>query len=914
MGNSTAEKTAPHSPLDDEKFIPKLDLSAPSLISCARDYLTACEERMRELIEKNISPLHVHRIRSLMIDRLILAVFYKFQREFAQSGFDPATSCSLMATGGYGRREMSLLSDIDLLLIHNTGARKEVKSFIEKMLYVLWDLSLDVGHAVRTLASCRKIMRDDHTVLTAMLDLRLLAGRADDFNDLIYDRTRLFKNRSFRKKFMQAKVAERSARLKKFGGSVYLLEPHIKEGEGGLRDLHLIRWLAQIMGMKGSFQGLEKAGYFGSEVRLALESALEFFLNLRNRLHLFSHKRTDQLNFEAQIRLAAALGFQDRTDSLGVEKFMQSVYAATGQVDDSLNMFIQKVSSQQSSRWDRLLSLIKTRRLDAYFKIRDGKIHASPGSSFAANPARLMSAFEWVQKTGADLHFATREQITGSLPRMDESFRNDPEVCRIFRTMMANYRHLGRALFAMHETHFFDALIPEFRTVRHRMQHDVYHVYTVDTHSLFAIEELSLLEADDAYAREFPGYRKAMQEVEKKDLLGLGLLFHDIGKGKGKNHSVIGAKMARNIMTRFGYADADIAVVEFLVLSHLLMPHLSQRRDLEDASMIREFAHSMQTADRLNMLYVLTWADIRAVSREAWTSWKGHLLQTLYEKTRVALTTQSNMEDQVKRRVADVRNALLGRIRTKIGGDLINTFLVSISPRYVLSNTDEEIISHFNMISSFGGDQFFFQEKETENGLFSEVFIYTLNNPRVLPLVTGAMLSLDVNIFTMENFTLKDGHVLIKMHVQSQGGQSLKRAGQDDSLKDALKSVFEGKHRVQELIARRKKPVFLQKKTIQRAKTRVHIDNDVSAYYTVIDIYTHDRVGLLYDIIECLIGKGCYVEVSKISTKVDQVVDTFYVQDIFGHKILHQSKLNEVRQALYDVIEGQKQAGVSQVL
>lgn len=881
---------------DYDRFLPPLTLTGGDLTGTCRDYLAAANDKIRYLMTHHIYPLDVHKVRSLQVDRLITGLFGHFK----QLGQGPG-ACALMATGGYGREEMALMSDIDLLLITGNDDPDRYGALIEKILYILWDLKLEVGHAVRSLAENRHLMQRDHTILTALLDVRLIAGDQRFYRDLVRLRQNMLKNRSFLKSLLKTKIRERVARLKKYGGSVYLLEPHLKEGEGGLRDIQFIRWLAKMTGLGGGFEDLRRAGLLDDGACQHLVCAFNYYLDLRNRLHLLTGRKGDQLNFDAQRILARELGYKDTAASLGVEKFMREFYVTAGQVNTIVKTFIQKVTARQQGLLVNLVSRLRMRRLDENFKIVHGRIATVSPLVFEKHPRCLMTVFEHVQKTGLGLHFQTKDLIRKNLFRVDEAFRRDPEVCERFQLLVGRFKNLGKALFAMHEVRFFDAFIPEFGIIRSRMQHDVYHVYTVDTHSLFAVEELSKLCDDPDYERRFPSFKRAMLAVKRPDLLSLGLLFHDIGKGQGGNHSVIGARMAHDIMTRLGYPERDKKEVEFLVRSHLLMPHLSQRRDLEDLQMIREFARSLENLDRLRMLYVLTWADIRAVSSEAWTAWKGRLLESLYEKTRTLLEREETAEDDIARRVKTVRQEILNRMSDRVDARRLQKFLDSISPRYVVAHTDEEIFEHFHLLTGHDDQGLLFTEKERES--LSEILVYTMHNPRVIPLVTGVLLALDINILTMENFMLTDGHILIKMRVQSRGKMSLRQAELVGALKRHLDDVFQGRRRVEDLIARRRQPEFMLKKPVQRAETRVHIDNDVSAYYTVIDVYAHDRLGLLYDIISCLVKHGTYVDVSKISTKVDQVVDTFYVKDIFGHKITAKTKIKEMRSALLEVIK-----------
>ncbi len=884
--------------------MPKLSFAEGAVTQIASQYLKGCNKIIAQLISQEISPIDIHRFRSQMIDQLIVGLFEKFSKELNPKQKEEYKSISLIATGGYGREEMAVLSDIDLLFLSEAGSADFCRNLSEKILYVLWDLKLDVGHAVRTVAESYQFIEEDQTIFTSHLDMRLLVGDEALFKDLRTTKRGLLKKASFQKKMFLEKVNERNERLKKYGGTVYLLEPHIKEGEGGLRDLQFIRWLGRIIQLKSSFAAFKEVGLVNDQVCEELEFAFKFYLRLRNELHVLLKRKSDQLNFETQVVLAREMGFIDDETSLGVENFMRAYYTVATQVNRHVRALVQKIASHLKVKLSKTTSQGKDRVLDENFCVSDGAIKVRDDQLFQNNFHALMNLFLHVQRTGLGVHFVTRDQIMKELHRVDDAFREDPGVCRDLKSLMGDFNNLGKALFAMHDVHFFDFLIPEFQRIRNRIQHDVYHVYTVDAHSIFSVNEVSHLVKDPEYTKEFSLYRQAALQIERKDLFSFGLLFHDIGKGVGGDHSIKGAEIADRIMQRLGYSDSDRQIVEFLVRSHLIMSHLSQRRDLQDVHMIAEFAKAVGSLDKLNMLFVLTWADVRAVNAEAWTQWKDTLLQTLYEMTAEVLASKQSAEAFVRKKVTDVRKAILKRMRTKIDSEKLEFYLQSISPRYVLSHTDEEIREHFRLITNHDDSSLLFVEKEIDQGTFSELLIYTLSNPRVMPLVTGVLLALGINIFTIENFMLSDGHVLIKMRVQSVGKDSLRKVGVVDVLRQNLYDVFLGRRHIKDLIIKRKRPQFMQKKPVQKAETEIHIDNDVSGYYTVIDVLTHDRLGLIYDIVNCLVSQGCYVELSKISTKVEQVVDTLYVKDIFGQKITDKHKLEEIKRVLSDVIGG----------
>lgn len=889
--------------IEAKRFAPDIGHFSDGSIEALKNYLKLCDDRIAQMVNESISAKIVHRVRSEMIDQLIRYLLRNESKVYSNW----SDVLVVAATGGYGRQEMSLMSDIDILVLYQSGYQDLATDLMQRILYVLWDLKFDVGHAIRDLQECRKQMVEDHTIMTAMLDVRKIEGSQVQFDQLIQLCQKNLNNQSFCRNFIQQKIIERQERLKKYGGSVYLLEPQIKEGEGGLRDLQLIRWLAKAGGFADGFSGLLQAGLLEQLEYEALNQGLDYLLHLRNKLHIMAKRKGDQMNFQVQRALAKDLGYVDDSTSLAVEKFMQNYYAVAESIRFQLKNLIQRLTSPVETGRFGFLKRNRGKVLDSHFVVLNQKIAAVEKDIFVKDPVQFMRAFEHVQNLGLGLHYSTRELITKSLDLVNDEFRMNAEVQKSFKSIMSNYRNLGKTLVAMHEVHFFDLLLPEFFEVRNRMQHDAYHVYTVDTHSIFAVQELTRLETDAVYQENFPMFYQVLKDVKRRDLLSISVLYHDVGKGQGGSHSVIGARMAKSAMQRLGYSEQDCEVVEFQVLSHLLMPHLSQRRDLEDLHMVSEFAKAMGSIERLNILFVLTWADIRAVSSEAWTDWKGRLLQSLYEKTKSIMESERSSEDYIRERVKDVRIEILRRMENKVDPDKLQRFLSSISPRYVVAHSDQEIYEHFHLLTGHDDSHFLFVEKEIARDSVSEILIYTLENPRVIPLVTGVMLSLDINILSMENFLLSDGHVFIKMTVQSSRGLSLREAGLVNSLRSNLHDVFVGLKNVDELIAKRKKPDFLLRKPVQRLESSVKVDNDVSAYYTVIDVFAHDRLGLLYDIVTCLVENGCYVDVCKISTKVEQVVDSFYVKDIFGHKITSKDKLTDIKKSLLTVVNEQDQ-------
>lgn len=886
-------------PDDFDRHVPPFAIEGEALAD-SQAYLQECLNRLKELHEGHCHAEHLLGIRSRMIDRLVVTLFDHF-RDFArQKTGQEEKDIVLIAQGGYGRREMNIFSDIDLLFISPKKKGAFLETLTEKLLYVLWDLGMEVGFATRTVPECRKLMGEDVTIMTSLLDIRYLAGSEPLFKELSTELDKAYHSPANRKKFIEKKLGEKRARIEKHGGSVFVLEPNVKESAGGLRDLQTAIWIAQLKNRGDSYEELLDLGLLTEEEYNALIQARNFLWRIRNELHLMVGKKVDLLTFHRQEAIAPRMGFANSEGILGVEKFMQSYYKLAYQAATITETLIRKLTVSEPGI-SRLFQKLKAKNLDENFKTLDDQIIVKDKKIFKEDPLQMMILFKHVQETGFSIHPETKDHLRAHTHLVDDAFRYNPEAIKLCREMLGQYRNLGHTLFAMHDVHFLDEWFPEFKKLRCRVQHDSYHIYTIDTHSIFAVNELSKLEKGD-YGSKFDFYNDVMKTIPRPEMLTLGLFVHDIGKGEGGSHSIKGARIARNITKRLGYTEEEQTTIDFLVLSHLMMPHLSQRRDLEDPELIIQFARSMGTMENLNMLLLLTWGDIRAVGPDAWTDWKGSLLERLYEKTKQVITSGEFSKEKTLERVTRVKEALISKIGDRHSREEFQRYLASMPPRYFFAMSDLEIEQHFLVQKKTAMEDFVMEAMQVNGQNMNEVLIYTLNAPQILSLVTGVLLAFSLNIIGADVFQTNNGHVLVVLRVTDAAGRAINDPMVFDSVRNNLKGVLFGQLRVDELIAKRQIPDYLAKKPVQKAPGKVLVDNDVSAYYTVIDIYAHDRVGLLYDITRTLHQLGCYVDVSKISTKVEQVSDVFYVKDIFGHKITSADKIRSIKKALLEVV------------
>jgi [protein-PII] uridylyltransferase len=866
----------------------------------ARAYLKQCREQLKTLHRSGFPSDQILRLNTLYVDDLVLTLFERADWLFQESHPNASRKCALIALGGYGRHEMSPHSDVDLLFLYPDRPEEYVNQLTDAILYVLWDCALDVGNASRSVKDCRKILREDAVTFTSMLDARYLAGDkqvATDFFKIIEEE---IANRNQQQFFIEEKFKETEERRKRFGGSVYILEPNVKESEGGLRDLQTLIWYARVLKGVRKVEDLVTEKILNPDALRDFLAARSFLWQVRNALHFRTDQKNDQITFQYQEEIAKELGFKEEGGILAVENFMQAYYGHAANIKRITSMGIASLVESP----ERKLKLIKKKEanhLGEDFAIVQEKILAKRPDVFEKDPLNLMRVFLIAQREKADLDEATRALIIQGLSAADENFAERADVNRLLRELFGELSGLGRVLQLMHECRVLDKVIPEFGEVLYRPQHDVYHIYTVDTHSIFAVGELSKLK-EGVYDQEFPILKEILSQTPRHDLLAFGVFFHDVGKGRGKNHSIVGAEMAARAAERMGYPEKDREAIEFLVKSHLLMPHLSQRRDLDDANLIIQFAKSMQLVDNLNMLFILTWADIRAVGPEVWTPWKGSLLTELYTRTKLVLESGSFTKEGVDKMVAAMKERVIASVADRVNSKDRADYLSNMPVKYFLGHSPEEISRHLELIALSGFEQLLIQISVLEKENLNELILYTLGTPGLLPKTTGVLAANDLNIIEAKQYLSKTGHALLILRFTDSQGQVLREERRFELFKKDLQDIFEGRLRVAALIDERKKPLWMQKKLARTFPTRVEIDNDVSAYYTVIDIYTHDRVGLLYQIFTALSGLGLYVDVSKISTKVDQVADVFYVK-IFSDK-LWSRKAKTHHSELMRVIEG----------
>jgi len=869
------------------------------LLEASRRFLDHHQARIREEHAGGAAGRNVVGSLTSLTDTLIRNLYRSVSADLPDQA---AGSCALIAIGGYGRGELNPRSDVDVMFYYSGKTKNLAEQISERMLYLLWDLGLEVGYSVRMAKDCLEMAERDITARTALLDSRFLVGDEALFRDYetsVFEQV-LSKNTQA---FIREKIEENTRRLQKYGSSVFLLEPNIKEGEGGLRDLHTAIWVARVKFKAKTLRDLVIKAVLTEREAEQFEEAFDYLWRIRNELHYISGRKNEQLHFDQQEKIARFLGYADNRTAPAVEQFMQNYYSHATRVEHLSSGLIAKATQQEDSSF-KILGYLTRRSLDESFYALRGELRPTRPDIFESDPAKMMTAFLLSQRHGVRLSIPLKGMIRDNLHRINDRVRRQKAMAEGFLEILRNPLRVAETLRDMHHLQFLNHFIPEFGNIYCKVQHDAYHIYTVDVHSLFAIEEIVKLWQGD-YRGKKPLLTQVANDIEKKDLMLLAVLFHDIGKGSGKDHCNKGADMIPTIARRLGLGKEDSQRLEFLVRNHLLMTHISQRRDLHDDKLIVQFARTMGMSENLKMLYLLTFADVKAVGPDVWSEWKALLLQELYEKTYEVLERGDFRLERRSEKVRNRKRKVVELLQDEFGERTVKDVLKTMGTRYLLSHRSADIVEHIRLVLSRGEKTLVMKIEHEPQGQYSQLTISTLDIPGLFSKITGVMAANGINILGAQIFTKGNGVALDTLQVRSPGGELITSPEKWQRVEEDLISVIEGRARVDELVRKRHRPSLLSGRPKPRSPNRVEIDNEVSDEYTVVDIYAHDKIGLLYQITKTLKELGLYIGVSKISTKVDQAADTFYVQDIFGQKITHVEKLDEIRSRLLESLEAE---------
>jgi len=844
------------------------------------------------------------------MDVLLMARF----REVIQQGNSEIRArwqqCCLVAMGGYGRRELAPYSDIDVMVL-TQGNQPEMAQGISKgVFHHLWDLGFQVGHSVRSIAECLEIGGTDLPACTSLMESRYLGGNAAVFQEFQrkFDR-RILKRQA--KRFILDKIEERQREYAKFGGTVFLLEPNIKKSKGGLRDVHLVQWVGQVRYGAGTIQELSNRGILTLQDYQVLQEAQEFLWRLRGFLHFEANRAQDILTFDDQVRLAKIYGLSDLPNLLGVEQFMQQYFRHTTGLHDRCLRFLEQ--AQEQSWVDRMRRWWPNSLIDGHFQKENHRLTIPSEKILGVleSPILLLRLFELSHDQELSIDSQVLNELSQHLATVpNERFHTD-EVSRLFRGILSRPGRIWKTLEAMHQAGLLEKLVPAFARVRGLMQFNQYHKYTVDEHSLLAVKEAERLQEDQGIMGEV--YRK----IEDKDILHLALLLHDLGKGRAGDHCKIGQEIAHKTADRLGLLQKEREELAFLVFHHLVMSHTAFRRDLNDLKITLSFARKMKTVAVLQKLFILTVADISAVGPEVMTKWKESLLGELYSRTYEAMvdgqpsTTTASVQVVLQ---PAVRKTLLECIAIQ-GRDIpepkpdwsswVDGQLSQLPDWYMTSTSVEQMAAHLLAMRNLPSRPTHVEGRFNGELGVSEYALITRAQakPGLFMQVTGVLAALGLEVLNAQIMTLSDGTVLDIFSVNDADCEGQPSDFRFHEVSQEIQAVVQEEYSVDHVFERRRRLTFGRQFPTGRRPTEVLIDNDVSDSYTVIDVFADDKPGLLFVLAKTLVQLDLSIHMARIGTRLDQVVDVFYVTTTAGEKIHDATHGEQIQEAIQKAVD-----------
>jgi [protein-PII] uridylyltransferase len=818
----------------------------------------------------------------------------------------------VIATGGYGRGLLAPGSDIDLLFLLPAKQTPWGESVVEYILYLLWDLRFKVGHATRSVEQCIKMAHADMTIRTALLDSRLIFGDRVLF-DTLMKRFHVEVVTGTAKEFIEAKMGERDERHRRTGESRYKVEPNIKDGKGGLRDLHTLHWLATYI--HGSSATLANGGLFSAHEAAMFRHCENFLWTIRCHLHFLTGRPEERLSFDMQPQMAKRLGYRDRAGLRAVERFMKHYFLIAKDVGDLTTTLCATLEMQQLKVSPGGITSIlnpmtwrarrRVRRMTE-FRVDNGRLNIADKAVFQRDPVNMIRYFAQAEETHAFLHPEALRQLTASLRTIDDKLRNDPEANRVFLELLTARTKPESTLRRMNEAGVLGRFIPEFGRVVSMMQFNMYHHFTVDEHLLRTVGELTRIE-EGAVADALPLSTTIIKTVQNRRALFVAAFLHDIGKGSAEDHSVLGARVARKLCPRFGLSAAETDTVAWLIEEHLTMSTIAQSRDLGDPKTIRAFADIVQSPERLKLLLLLTVADIRAVGPGTWNGWKGQLLRTLYHETE-PLVAGGVTQLGYDQRVANAENAFR-KAAANIPGLSVDTYVARHYPDYWLKTDTRKQLEHARLVAraEAAGKTLATDVTSDQFRAVTELSVLAPNHPRLLSLFAGACAAAGANIVGAHISTTRDGAALDTFLLQRSFEHDEDETRRAARIGDTIAKLLTGNLRLAQLMTNKREAKQLAR-TFEVAP-EVVIDNALSDHLTVIEVSGLDRTGLLYDLTTAISDLNLDITSAHITTFGEKAVDVFYVTDLTNKKIDSASRQKAIRERLLEALQPTATAG-----
>ncbi|WP_199554648.1 [protein-PII] uridylyltransferase [Sandaracinobacteroides hominis] len=800
----------------------------------------------------------------------------------------------MVAVGGYGRAEMAPYSDVDLMFLSPLRNTAWVEQVVEAILYILWDLGLKVGHSTRTIDDMIRMAKSDLSVKTALLEARYLWGDQELYDEA----SRRFQREIVAgqaREYVIAKLAERDDRHRRMGDSRYMVEPNIKDGKGGLRDLQTLFWIGKFSMQVQTAAELVDKGLFSAEEYRQFQRAQNHLWAVRINLHDLAGRAEERLTFDMQRDLAARMNYADRPGMSAVERFMRHYFLTARTVGSLTALFLAHLEEKHSrSAWVPRITR-RPQRLNGFRLVR-GKIEAPSDTFFAEDPVRLIELFQIADTQGLEIHPMTMRQASRDEALITEKVRQDPRANALFLDVLTSRRDPETVLRWMNEAGVFGRFVPDFGRVVAKMQFDMYHHYTVDEHSIRAIGLLSRIEKGEL-KEDHPLSTAVIRQIVSRRVLYVAVLLHDIAKGRGGDHSILGAEVAQKLCPRFGLSPAETDTVAWLVRQHLLMSATAFKRDLSDFKTILDFVEVVASVERLRLLLVLTVVDIRAVGPGIWNGWKAQLLTTLYDNAEEVLRLghkQSGRQERIETRQQ--------RLKEVMGWSApgFEAYASRFADSYWLAEPADVLASNMALVvdADLAGRQFTVRSHPDAAGA-TLVSVYAADHPGLFYRIAGGIALGGATIVDARIHTTRDGMALDNLTIQDPLGGPFDETSRLERMERSIEDALAGRVKLADRLVA--KPLPRRRQEHFKVVPQVFIDNAASNRFTVVEVNALDRPALLYALTYALYGAKVTIHSAHVATYGERAVDTFYLTDLTGEKIDSPSRLKALEKRLLEV-------------
>ena len=878
-----------------------------NLLPILKTFIDNNNANIKDLFMENKDGFYSGELRAKAIDAVILSTFDVVNTyAFPIANPTKADKLSIIAVGGYGRGNLAPGSDIDILILTPYKITPRIEQIVETLLYILWDLKLKVGYAIRSLEDNISKAKLDNTICTALLDARLISGDQDlwiQFNSVF----KLEILNKLKEKYFYEKIKERDVRHKKMGDSRYLLEPNIKEGKGGLRDLNTIRWIISFLYQGNSAKEYLSLGLMTNKEASFYNKAEKYFMTLRSMMHYYSKNNSDRLTFDLQLSIAEKLGYKSHSGSTPIERLMKHYYLFAKDVGYLTKSVLENIENNNfktdKSFFKKLVFNIKKNK-NGVFEFYGNSIHLAKTEK-NIEPLDIFRAYDFSAKYDLSLSNDLINIIKLNIRKVD-TLRNSKKANTFFINVLTNINNSEKVLRSMSEIGLLGRFIPDFQKVVARVQHDMYHTYTVDEHTINAIGILRKIDNGELKSK-FDLASEVIKKIVSKKVLYIALFLHDIAKGRGGDHSILGGEVAQNLCPRFGLNADETETVVWLVENHLLMSQVAFKRDLQDPNTIIDLKKKIQSPELLKLLYVLTVADITAVGPEIWNSWKDNLLKIVYNETLMEINgggdikSRTVVEDTAKTKL---RNSLSDWSDQEFE-KYINRFF-----SYYWTNINSDVhLHHAKLIRDADSKDLKIKidiENLDDQGV-TEISIYTQDHLGLFARTCAGLALAGTSVQDARIVTTKDGMTVNTFLIRSANSFSfIEDKNRISTLEDTIRKTISEERDPKILIKEFKSIQIPSRKDSFIIEPRVLIDNLSSKTHTLIEINSKDKIGLLHTLASELFLMGLHISTARISTYGVRVVDVFYIKNMTGGKITEKDKIDVIKSKLMKAINEHK--------